>query len=49
MLHADVSYAATDMINIAAGAESRTEQYETRGGDPGGWVIHWYFLRYTSR
>ena len=29
-----MSYAATDMINIAAGAESRTEQYETRGGDP---------------
>ena len=37
------------MINIAAGAGWRNEQYETHVGDPGGWVIHWYFLRYTSR
>ena len=38
-LHADVSYAATDMINMAAGAEWRTEQYETRAGDPASWTV----------
>ena len=38
-LHADVSYAATDMINIAAGAEWRNEQYETRAGDPASWTV----------
>ena len=38
-LHADVSYAATDMINIAAGAEWRNEQYETRAGDPAAWTV----------
>ena len=38
-LHADVSYAATDMINIAAGAEWRNEQYETRAGDPVSWTV----------
>ena len=38
-LHADVSYAATDMINIAAGAEWRNEQYETSAGDPASWTV----------
>ena len=38
-LHADVSYAATDVINIAAGAEWRNEQYETRAGDPASWTV----------
>ena len=38
-LHADVSYAATDMINMAAGAEWRNEQYETRAGDPASWTV----------
>ena len=31
-LNADLSYAATDMINIAAGAEWRNEQYRTHHG-----------------
>ena len=38
-LNADLSYAATDMINIAAGAEWRNEQYETVAGDPASWTV----------
>ena len=38
-LHADLSYAATDLINIAAGAEWRNEQYETVAGDPESWTV----------
>ena len=38
-LNADLSYAATDMINIAAGAEWRNEQYETVAGDPESWTV----------
>ena len=38
-LNADVSYAATDMINIAAGAEWRNEQYQTTAGDPTSWTV----------
>ena len=35
----DVSYAATDMVNIAAGAEWRDEQYQTTAGDPTSWTV----------
>ena len=35
----DVSYAATDMINVAAGAEWRDEQYQTTAGDPTSWTV----------
>ena len=38
-LNADLSYAATEMINIAAGAEWRNEQYETVAGDPASWTV----------
>ena len=38
-LNADVSYTATDMINIAAGAEWRNEQYQTTAGDPTSWTV----------
>ena len=38
-LNADISYAATDMINIAAGAEWRNEQYRTVAGDPESWTV----------
>ena len=38
-LNADFSFAATEMINIAAGAEWRNEQYETRAGDPESWTV----------
>ena len=38
-LNADLSYAATDMIHIAAGAEWRNEQYETVAGDPASWTV----------
>ena len=38
-LNADLSYAATDMINIAAGAEWRNEQYRTVAGDPESWTV----------
>ena len=38
-LNADLSYAATDMINIAAGAEWRNEQYQTVAGDPESWTV----------
>ena len=35
----DVSYAATDMVNIAAGAEWRDEQYQTTEGEPDSWTV----------
>ena len=35
----DVSYAATEMVNIAAGAEWRDEQYETAEGHPTSWTV----------
>ena len=35
----DVSYAATDMVNIAAGAEWRDEQYRTVEGHPTSWTV----------
>ena len=35
----DVSYAATDMVNIAAGAEWRDEQYQTTEGHPTSWTV----------
>ena len=38
-LNADVSYAASDMINIAGGVEWRNEQYHLGEGDPASWAI----------
>ena len=38
-LNADLSYAATDLINIAAGAEWRNERYRTTTGDPESWTV----------
>ena len=38
-LNADLSYAATEMVNIAAGAEWRNEQYQTTTGDPESWTV----------
>ena len=38
-LNADLSYAASDMINIAGGAEWRNEQYQLGAGDPASWEI----------
>ncbi len=35
----DGSYAVTDRVNIAAGAEWRDEQYGVRAGDRAGWTI----------
>ena len=35
----DVSYAATERVNIAAGAEWRDEQYETVEGHPTAWTV----------
>ena len=35
----DVSYAATDMVNVAAGAEWRDEQYQTTEGEPDSWTV----------
>ena len=35
----DVSYAATDRVNIAAGAEWRDEQYQTVEGHPTSWTV----------
>ena len=35
----DVSYAATDMVNIAAGAEWRDEEYQTIEGEPDSWTV----------
>ncbi len=38
-LNADVSYAASDMINIAGGVEWRNEEYHLGEGDPASWAI----------
>ena len=35
----DLSYAATEMVNIAAGAEWRNEQYQTAEGHPTSWTV----------
>ena len=35
----DVSYAATDRVNVAAGAEWRDEQYQTTEGHPTSWTV----------
>ena len=43
--NADVSYAASDMINIAGGAEWRNEQYHLGAGDPASWAIGPYSLQ----
>ena len=38
-LNFDVSYAVSDRLNVAAGAEWRDERYETRGGEPDSWTV----------
>ncbi len=38
-LNFDVSYAATEMVNVAAGAEWRHEQYRTTEGEPASWTV----------
>ncbi|MYK88983.1 MAG: TonB-dependent receptor plug domain-containing protein, partial [Acidobacteria bacterium] len=38
-LHFDASYAITDRINLAAGAEWRDEQFRTLEGDREGWLV----------
>ena len=38
-LQFDVSYAVTDMVHVAAGAEWRDEQFRTRQGGRKGWVV----------
>ena len=38
-MNADVSYAVTDTLNVAAGGEWREEQYETMAGDPESWTV----------
>ncbi len=38
-LNLDISYAVSDRLNLAAGAEWRDEQYETRQGQPESWTI----------
>ena len=38
-LHFDVSYAVSDRINLAAGAEWRDEQFAIIQGDPEGWLV----------
>ena len=38
-INADLSYAASDMINIAGGAEWRNEQYMLGAGDEASWII----------
>ena len=38
-LNFDASYAATDMVNVAAGAEWRDEQYRTTAGEPDSWTV----------
>ena len=35
----DVSYAVSDMVNVAAGAEWRDERYETTSGEPDSWTV----------
>ena len=41
-LNFDISYAATEMVNIAAGAEWRHEQYRTTEGEPDSWTVGAY-------
>ena len=38
-LHFDVSYAVTDRVNVAAGAEWRNEQFTILQGDREGWLV----------
>ena len=38
-LYFDVTYAVTDRINVAAGAEWRDEQFSTLQGDREGWLV----------
>ena len=38
-LHFDVTYAVTDRVNVAAGAEWRDEQFRTMQGDREGWLV----------
>ncbi len=38
-LNFDVSYAATDRVNLAVGAEWRDEQYRTTEGEPDSWTV----------
>ena len=38
-VNVDVSYAVTDRVNVAAGAEWRDEQFGLRAGDRAGWTI----------
>ena len=38
-LNADLSYVASDTINIAGGAEWRNEQYMLGAGDDASWAI----------
>ena len=38
-LNAEMSYAASDMINVAGGLEWRNEQYHLGEGDPASWAI----------
>ena len=38
-VNVDMSYAATNMVNMAAGAEWRDEQYRTTAGDPTSWTV----------
>ena len=38
-LNFDVSYAATELVNIAAGTEWRHEQYRTTEGEPDSWTV----------
>ena len=38
-LHFDVSYAVTDRVNVAAGAEWRDEQFRISQGDRAGWLV----------
>ena len=45
----DVSYAVTDRVNVAAGAEWRDEQFGLRAGDRAGWEIGPYAAqRFTA-
>ena len=38
-VNVDVSYAATDRVNVAAGAEWRDERYQTVEGHPTSWTV----------
>ena len=47
-LNADMSYAASDMINVAGGLEWRNEQYHLGEGDRASWEIGPYAAQYFS-